>query len=495
MSDALTLFKEKLAELHHLERVMILMDWDLYTATPSGGYLEMSDTLSYFSTKYFLLSTSTEMRSLLEKLNSPEEFDALDEGMQYTVRIMLRDLVKESRIPEAFVREMSDAQSASRKAWEEAKRSADFSVYAPHLQKMIDLTIRRCEYTDPGKDPYDVLIDTYEEGMTTDKIDSAFSELKEGLLPLLDHILSVPHKDTGIYDGTYPAAAQKEVQDLLLSYIGFDFSRGTTSVSEHPFTLGFTRNDVRITNHFHEHDPISAMFTSIHEGGHAIFEQNVDPSFKGTAADDCRYMGLHESQSRFFENILGRRKAFWIPVYEKIQHLLPDLAKFSLDDFVSEINHVKRSYIRTSADEVTYCLHVILRYEMEQEIFRNHRSVQELPALWNEKMEKYLNLTPENDAMGILQDMHWSDGSFGYFPSYLLGSIYDGMFLEAMEADLGSVDELLSRGEILTIKNWLSEKIHRFGSLHLPARVLLDVTGKELTPQPLLNYFTKKYIG
>ena len=161
------------------------------------------------------------------------------------------------------------------------------------------------------------------------------------------------------------------------------------------------------------------MFSAIHEGGHAIFEQNVDPALEGTAADDCCYMGIHESQSRFFENILGRRKSFWIPVYSQIQELLPDLKQISLDEFVSEVNHVQNSFIRTQADEVTYCLHIILRYEMEQEIFRNHASVDSLPALWNEKMQKYLNLTPENDAQGILQDMHWSDASFGYFPSYL----------------------------------------------------------------------------
>ena len=495
MSEIFKQFSEKLAELYHYQRAMTLIDWDMYTQTPENGYADMADTLSFFSTKHFVLSTAPALLDLLEKLNEPEEYSKLDEGMQFTVKRMLRDLRKESRIPEAFVRKHVDAVSASRKAWEEAKQKADYALFAPHLQEVIDLTVERCGYTDPGKDPYRVLVDQYEEGMTPEVIEAVFEELKAGLLPLLDRILAKPHKTSRIYDGFYDIDAQKKVQKLLLSYIGFDFASGAAAESEHPFTLGFSKYDVRLTNHYHEHNPIDAMFSAIHEGGHAIFEQNVDERLKGTEADDCCYMGVHESQSRFFENILGRRKAFWIPIYGQIQELLPDLKKVSLDEFVDEINHVRCSFIRTAADEVTYCLHIILRYEMELEIFRNHRKADELPQLWNSKMQEYLHLTPEDDAKGILQDMHWSDGSFGYFPSYLLGSIYDGMFLEAMEKDLGNLDDILAAGKILDITHWLNDKIHRYGSLRLPEEVLHAVTGKELTAAPLLHYFERKYLS
>jgi len=206
-------------------------------------------------------------------------------------------------------------------------------------------------------------------------------------------------------------------------------------------------------------------------------------------------MGIHESQSRFFENMLARRRSFWVPIYPKIQELLPDLKQVSLEEFVDEINHVRNSFIRTEADEVTYCLHILIRYEIEQEIFRNHRKAEELPALWNQKMKEYLFITPKNDAQGILQDMHWSDGAFGYFPSYLLGNIYDGMFLEAIEKDLGPLDPILEKGDISVITGWLNEKIHRYGSLRLPKEVIAKVTGKELSAVPLLRYFYDKHLA
>ena len=486
-------FKEKLTVLDHYQRILSLMDWDLYTATPEKGYQEMSDTLAYFYKKHFALSTSDELFELLKQAAQPQVFDTLDEVMQYSVRTMLRDMKKERNIPPEFVAEYIAAENASRKAWEDAKNASDFSIFAPHLQKMIDLTIKRCGYTDPGKDPYEVLVDRYEEGMDCATIDRVFGELKEGLLPLLKKILAAPEPQTSIYNGHYDKDDQKKVQELLLRYIGYDFSAGTVGESMHPFTLGDSRNDQRLTNHYHEDDPISAMFSAIHEGGHAIFGQNNAPELDKTPAASCHYMGLHESQSRFYENILGRRMSFWKPVYGKIQALLPDLKDISLEEFVGEINHIRASYIRTQADEVTYCLHVILRYEMEQDIFRNHRKVEELPALWNQKMQELLGITPRNDAEGILQDMHWSDASFGYFPSYLLGSIYDGMFLEALEADLGPVDPILERGDILVITRWLNEKIHRYGNLRLPKEVIASVCGKELSARPLLKYFEEKY--
>ena len=417
MTETLTKFLEKYKELQYYNRVITLIDWDMYTATPDKGYEGMADALSFFAAKEFQLSTSPEMMDLLKKLNTPEEFVQLNEGMQFTVKTMLRDLEKESRIPESFITEYVNAVSASRKAWEKAKQSSDYSIFAPHLQKIIDLTIQRCGYTDPGKDPYDVLLDRHEEGVDSSVIDRVFGELKDGLLPMLDQILARPYPTSSVYENYFDPDDQKKVQELLLRYEGFSFEAGTTAESEHPFTLGFSKYDTRVTNHFYEHSPIDPMFTAIHEGGHAIFEQNASDELQNTAAADCSYMGIHESQSRFFENILARRKSFWIPIYEKVQELLPGLKEMSLDDFVAECNHVTCSMIRTKSDEVTYCLHIILRYEVEQEIFRNGKRAEELPAIWNQKMKSYLHLTPSNDAEGILQDMHWPYAYFGYFPT------------------------------------------------------------------------------
>ena len=489
--------KEKLdlylKELNYYNCINTLLSWDLYTATPKAGFDDMADALTFLSTKQFELSTSDSFFELLGEMRKEENYQDLSEGLRFTVRTMLRDLEKQRRIPAAFFSEFVAAKSASMKAWEEAKRQSDFSLFAPHLEKLIEMTKQQCAYTDPGKEVYNVLLDQYEEGMTSDEIDRVFEELKAGLLPLLDRILAAPEPVSVIYTKTYDPDDQKKVQKLLLEYIGFSFEKGTTAESEHPFTTGFSPDDVRVTNHFRENDPIGPMFSAIHEGGHAIFQQNCDPALKDTAAEDCFYMGVHESQSRFFENILGRRKSFWVPIYDQVQKLLPGLSGTDLDTFVREINHVKNSFIRTEADEVTYCLHIILRYEMEQAIFRDHVPVSELPALWNQKMQDYLHIIPPDDAHGILQDMHWSDSSFGYFPSYLLGNIYDGMFLEQMQQDLGDLDALLESGQIAVIRGWLNEKIHRYGALRLPKEVIANVCGQELSAKGLLSYFEKKY--
>ncbi len=279
----------------------------------------------------------------------------------------------------------------------------------------------------------------------------------------------------------------------MLDYIGFDWDKGTVGETEHPFTMNFSSRDARITNHYYEKDALSAMFSAIHEGGHAIFEQQVNPDYDGTVAGSCCYMGIHESQSRFYENILGRNKNFWLPIYEKLGALLPQFQEISLEEFYQEINHVRNSFIRVDADEVTYCLHIIIRYEMEKAIFRDHVSVDELPDLWNAKMQEYLQITPQNDAQGILQDTHWSGGSFGYFPSYLLGSIYDGMFLDKIEEELGSIDDILKDGRIKEITKWLGEKIHQYGSTRTPKEVIKAVCGKEVSAEPLIRYFTEKY--
>ena len=492
-NEAWKQFTSLLKELNHYRRAITLLEWDMYTATPDKGYQGMADTLTFFSDRYFALSTSDTFYGLLQTLSAPENLAEMDEGMRYTVRTLLRDLTKDRRIPPEFQSRLVSARSASEKAWEEAKERSDYGHFAPHLGNMISLTRQQCAFTDPGKDTYDVLLDRFEEGIGQSVIDPVFESLKEGLLPLLDRILAKPLPKTSIFEGTYDPDAQKKVQQLLLDYIGFRSDSGTTAESAHPFTTGFSRWDLRVTNHYHPHNPISAMFSAIHEGGHAIFGQNVDPALEGTEADDCRYMGVHESQSRFFENILGRRRSFWVPIWPEVQKLLPDLGRVSLDEFMREVNRVQNSLIRTEADEVTYCLHIILRYEMEMDIFRGGASVSELPELWNRRTKELLHLTPANDAEGILQDMHWSDGSFGYFPSYLLGSIYDGMFLDAMTADLGDIDALLENGRIDSVRGWLNEKIHRYGSLRLPAQVIEEVCGKPLSAEPLLRYFEKKY--
>lgn len=493
MNETLIQFKDYLNKIQQYHQITALLGWDMQTAAPKDGMESKIQSMGFFSTEAFRLSTAPEYGRMLEELSKPEIFSQLDQGMQVTVRRYSRDFQRFQRVPEDFYTKMVTTSARSEKAWEEAKTADDFSIFAPFLDKMITMTKQYVSYMEPDQDPYEVLLDMYEEGMDSATIDRLFSELKEGLLPLLEKINATEKPDLSSLDGSYDIHAQKKVQDLLLNYIGFNFDKGTTGESMHPFTTTLCPGDIRVTNHYMEHMPISSMFSAIHEGGHAIFEQNVADEFQNTAAAEINMMGLHESQSRFFENILGRNKNFWTPIYQQVAELLPQLKTVPLDTFMSAVNDVHPSMIRTEADEVTYCMHIILRYEMEKAIFKDHVPTDQLPALWNQKMQELLGITPSSDREGILQDMHWSDGSFGYFPSYLLGSIYDGMFLEASQEDLGDLDQLLAEGKIRTITSWLNEKIHRYGSCYPSREVLQRVCKKEVSAKPLLDYFNKKY--
>lgn len=493
MSKLFEEFQHYINKMNQYDHVLTLLYWDMKTGAPKLGQPGHVEALTHFSAEKFAMSTSEEFGEMLAGLAQPAEFDRLTDTWKFIVKYRKRDFDRNKRIPADLYNTFVQAQAQAGIVWVEAKEKADFSLFAPHLQKMIGLTREITGYTDPGKEVYDALLDQYEEGMDSATIDGLFEDLKKELIPFVKEILARQKPENPAFRAYFDPDAQKKVQDMLLTYIGFRKDAGCVGETEHPFTLNFSSKDVRVTNHYYGHDPLSSIFSAIHEGGHGIFEQNVNPEYDNTVAGSCRYMGLHESQSRFYENILGRNKNFWIPVYEKLGELLPPFKEIPLDDFYREINHVKNSLIRVNADEVTYCFHIILRYEMEKAIFREQVPVNDLPALWNQKMQEYLQITPGNDAEGILQDMHWSDGSFGYFPSYLLGSIYDGMLLDTAYEELGDVDELLKTGRIKEITAWLNRKIHWYGSTRKPKEVIAAVCGKEVSAEPLIRYFKEKY--
>ena len=493
MSENLKKLQDYLDKMNRFNHVTTLLYWDMRTGMPKEGFARHIDAVTYFSTEAFEMGTSEELGNLLTELAKPEEFTALDEKWKFVVSKMKRDYDKNKRIPKELYERYVRAEAESERAWEEAKQACDYPMFAPHLKEMIALTKEMVSYTDPDKEVYDALLNQYEEGMDSETIDRIFGDLKKELVPLVDQILAAKEPDDSKFLGNFDVDAQVKVQKLLLDYIGFSWEKGAVGTTEHPFTLNFSSKDVRVTNHYYEDMPISAMFSAIHEGGHAIFEQNVNPEYDGTVAGSCQFMGLHESQSRFYENVLGRNKNFWIPIYDKVGELLPQFKEIRLDEFYREINHVRNSFIRTEADELTYAFHIIIRYEMEKAIFRDGADVNDLPEMWNKKMQEYLKITPRNDAEGILQDTHWSGAMFGYFPTYLLGSIYDGMYLEQIEKELGSIDTILAEGRILEITHWLNEKIHRFGSTRLPKETLLAVCGKEVTAEPVIRYFKEKY--
>lgn len=493
MSKKLEDLQQYLEKMNRYNHVVTLLYWDMRTGMPKGGFEKHADAVAYFSTEQFQMSVAEELGNILDALMIPEEYENLDDTWKFIVKKMKKDFDKNKQIPTEVFESYVRAQSEAEHFWEEAKNKSDYSVFAPKLARIIELTKEMTGYTDPGKDIYDALLDQYEEGMDSATIDRIFGELKEELVPLIAEVTAKAQPENPKLHDSFDVDAQEKIQKLLLDYIGFSWEKGAVGRTEHPFTLNFSSNDVRVTNHYYEKKPISSIFSAIHEGGHAIFEQNVNPEYNGTVAGSCHYMGIHESQSRFYENMLGRNKNFWIPIYDKLGEILPQFKEITLDEFYREINRVENSFIRTEADELTYGIHVILRYEIEKAIFRDNVDVNDLPALWNQKMQEYLGITPKNDAEGILQDMHWSGGSFGYFPSYLLGNVYDGMLREQVEKELGSIDTILAEGRIMEITKWLNEKIHKYGSIRLPKDTLMEVCGREVTAQPLIKYFKEKY--
>ena len=485
--------KELLKELQDLSTACILLDWDLKTETPKYGVDAVVSSLTALSTKQFELSVSERMENLVYRLNEPDEYEQLDAVWQKAVRRMKKDFDENKRIPVEFYSEYVENRAKAEAVWQEAKQKNDFAMFAPYLEKNIANAIQIQKYVHPDQEPYAAMLDEFEKGMDEATIDRIFGELKEELVPFVKEILSRPEPDDSKFYGNFDINKQRELSRFLLEYIGFDFERGGIGESEHPFTTGTHRNDVRITNHYLEHDILSGIFSIIHEGGHGLFMQGPDEVYDLTPFADCGYMGLHESQSRIWENVLGRNIHFWKPIYHKVQELFPEYKNISLEEFYTEINHIRNGFIRCDSDEVTYCFHIILRYELEKELISGRLKVADLPQAWNAKMKEYLGIVPETDTLGVLQDTHWSGGMFGYFPSYLLGSVYDGMFLETMKQELGDIDALLEEGRAREITAWLHEKIHRFGGFREPKEVLMKVCGKEADAKPLIRYFKEKY--
>lgn len=486
-------FKAFLIEIENFEKGSSLMSWDLHTITPKNGVDSMVEGLSFFSERAFEKQVSDQMGKYLLELCREDNFKELDIIWQKAVKKLKKDYDEYKNVPVKFYGEYSRLIAKSEDVWQNAKRENDYDLFRPYLEKIIKMTKEMCGYRRPGNDVYNTLLDDYEKSMDGDTIDVLFNEIKEELIPFVKEIIKKGLKKSPKFKGVFPKAKQVELSKFLLEYIGFDMNAGYMAESEHPFTLNLSKEDVRLTNHYDENDLICGIFSIIHEGGHGIFEQNVSDKYSHTPFKSCEYMGLHESQSRFYENILGRNINFWIPIYDKVKELFPQFNDISLEEFYQEINLVQNSLIRIEADEVTYCFHIIIRYEIEKMIFNNEITVDELPKVWNEKMSEYLGVIPETYSDGVLQDTHWSGGSFGYFPSYLLGSIYDGMILDKITEDLGDIDIILREGRIREITKWLNEKIHIHGCYYEPRQLIKELFDKDVTSEPLIRYFKNKY--
>ena len=470
-----------------------LMYYDGATTAPKGTAELRGSTLGELSRMGYELTTAPETVEMLRTLM--ENREELEPITRRKAEELWRDYDRTHRVPVAEYVAYQELSAKSDAVWHEAKEKNDFALFEPYLQQMFDASRRMAGYWEPEKDPYETMLSTFERGLTVAQCDAFFSSLREKLVPLIQQVTAHADRvDDAPLHRNYPVAIQRQFSDFIMDVMDIDRDHCIIGETEHPFTTNFSRDDVRITTHYFPDQVASSLYSVVHEGGHALYELHTGRELARTCLGNGVSMGIHESQSRFYENIIGRSRAFCSVLLPWLKEHFPEqLVDVTEEQFYRMVNRSQPSLIRTEADEVTYCLHIILRYEMEKAIFRDQVPTDQLPALWNDKMEALLGIRPGNDAEGILQDMHWSDGSFGYFPSYLLGSVYDGMFLNQLEKELGNTDTILEEGRILEITAWLKEKIHRYGSMYNSREVIQRVCGCEISAKPLLDYFQEKY--
>ncbi|WP_261381736.1 carboxypeptidase M32 [Paenibacillus cremeus] len=488
-------FKLYLKKMKSYEEAIGLIYWDMRTGAPKKGIGTRSEVVGELSGELFKMQVSEQMGTFLDYFTAADVNEKLDRTMRKIVSECKKEYDRSKKIPPARYQEYVVLTSQSEAAWEEAKHNSDFASFQPYLEKIVAMNLEFIELWGYEGHKYNTLLDMYEPGMTVEKLDQVFGALREKVVPLLAAIQDSPHKpETSFLKQTFEKEQQKKFSLYILKQMGYDFDAGRLDETVHPFATGLNPGDVRITTRYLTDDVNSALFGTIHEGGHALYEQNISTDLIGTPLCTGTSMGIHESQSRFWENMIGRSRPFWSRYYGDLQRNYPgQFDGVEAEAFYRATNEVKPSLIRIEADELTYNLHIMIRYEIEKALFSGAVKVAELPQVWNEKYQEYLGVSPSNNGEGVLQDVHWSGGAFGYFPSYALGNMYAAQFKRTIEQELGDLDELVAAGNLIPIKSWLADKIYQYGKLLTPAEIVQQVTGEELNPEYLVDYLREKY--
>ena len=488
-------FRNYVKKMVNYKEAIGVIAWDLRTGAPKKGLEQRSSVIGTISSEVFRMSTSEEMKNFIKELKDVSVWDELDEVTQGTIKECEKDLKKLTNIPEKDYEEYVILTANAESVWAEAKANADFASFLPYLEKIVEFNRKYVEWVGYEGNKYNTLLDDYEPGLTVDIIDKVFAQLKEEIVPLVKAVTEAENQpETNFLFEKFPEKEQELVSRDILKSMQYDFEAGRLDTTVHPFAIGLNPGDVRVTTKYDEKDFRTAVFGTIHEGGHALYEQNIDHKFVGTPLAGGTSMGIHESQSLFWENFVGRNKSFWEKNFDLLKkHAPTQFNNVDLETFYRGINVAGPSLIRIEADEMTYALHIILRYELEKALINGELEVKDLPAAWNDKMEDLLGIRPSNDGEGVLQDVHWAGGSFGYFPSYALGYVYAAQLKHAMDKDLPNFDELLEDGNLTPIKEWLTENIHQYGKSKQPLEILKDVTGEGIDASYLINYLKDKY--
>lgn len=487
-------------EIVTLRTATSIIYWDMETKMPPKGVNLRSQQLGVLSQVIHRLSTKPEIGTLLSKIEKHPDYESMNELQKRNMYLIRKHYDEQTKLPEKLVAETAKQEAITIDVWKRAKAAKNFSLFKPELEKMLSLKRQAAEIlmeVKGTKTPYDALIDIYEPKMAAHSISRVFWGLKDGLMSILQKCINLPNQpDPKVLKRKVPLDAQRKISNEVAKFIEYDIASskagGRIDETEHPFTTGYY-DDVRITTHYYEDNVASSLFSVLHEGGHAIYAQNRKQEWMFQPIGSSASQGFSESQSRFVENIIGRSREFWTYFYPRLNEIAGNVfADLSLDDFVRAINHVRPSKIRVEADEVTYCLHIIIRFEIEQDLIPGKITVRDLPEIWNQKYNKYLGVGIENDSEGVMQDIHWASGDFGYFPTYALGNIISGQLLHTMEKSISDWKEQIARGDFRNIKKWLVRNVHHQGALYDPAVLIKKITGEEMNVKPYFKYLDNK---
>ncbi len=486
---------ERLRELSHLKSTLALLSWDEQVKMPKKGASLRGETMSYLAGLLHERFLAIDDDGCLTKAKAQLDAGNLPDREAAIVREVWLEYAREQKLPTAFVKELTQVTSEAHHIWAEARETNNFALFLPQLKRMIELKRQEANYVGYQESAYDALIDTFEPGVKASEIAPIFAELKRFLIAFLKQLQDAGQPiDRTILDGSYPIDTQIKFNEHIAKQIGYDFSCGRIDASTHPFTQTLHPEDVRITTRYNEKDLLYAILTTTHEVGHALYEQGLPCECYGTPLAEAISLGIHESQSKLWETEISLGKPFWDHFYPKLQETFPKpFENIELAEFLKAINCVTPSLIRTEADEVTYNLHIILRFEIEQGLIEGTIEPEDLPALWNAKMKEYLGIDVPSDALGVLQDVHWSSGYFGYFPTYTLGTLYAAQLYSKMQQDLPNMDAEMASGDFSSIKTWLGSHVHAHGRYYSAAKLIEHVTGEPLSAQYFVDYIRTKY--
>jgi carboxypeptidase Taq len=483
-----------LNEVSDIDHTIGLLNWDQQTYMPPGGSHGRGHQMETLARLSHLKITSNEVGRLLDDLKPYADGLDPDSDEARLIKVAARLYDKRTRVPADFVGEFARIISDAHLVWEQARAESNYAKFRPHLERIVEMRRRYAGFFAPYEHVYDPLLDYFEPGLRTAEVQEIFSALRPQQIALIRAIQERTQVDDSFLHQSYDEKKQWDFGVEVITQFGYDWKRGRQDKATHPFTQGMGAGDVRITTRFLDDYGASALFSTMHECGHALYEQGVDPDLDRTPLGKGASLAIHESQSRMYENLIGRSYSFWTHFYPRLQEIFPDqLGHVDLETFYKGINKVEPSLIRVEADEATYNLHIMLRLELEIDLMEGKLEVKDLPQAWNHKLETSLGVTPPNDALGVLQDIHWSAGMIGYFSTYALGNLISAQLWECINRDIPDLDEQIRRGEFAEITEWMRTHIHRHGAKFEPQELVQRVTGTKIDPTAYIRYLNEKY--